>query len=398
MDRNKRRANYIGTQAGSHTMRSLGLTSGGRRKKLFSRIRGVVIPVALLVVAALVVYAALQDTGRKGIGRASRIGATLNQNVTAFGGSVIFYDGTTLHCVAASGGEDWSYRIGSNADFDTSAERIVAWSGSDLFIINQRGRLTYNSSMSDTIQFASVGDRYVAAFVGEPDNGVITVINENGNIVDSITVSNQTLLDIGFFYSATTSSQSPTELMWVLGLDSSGTVISTELQTYQPGKLSTGNSSLGEHIAYKIFDADGTLNVVDTRRISHFNYRALETASPTLIYGYRLEDVRKIGNTTYQMLLPENETAEGYRISNIRLMSSGADRMLHLPNPCMAAALGTKSVYGFSDSVVYVCRYGETEFTGYSMPITVTSVLGMLSDNRVIAASGSDIYVVELPT
>ncbi|MFR2151042.1 MAG: hypothetical protein ACLS7Z_11325 [Christensenellales bacterium] len=100
---------------------------------------------------------------------------------------------------------------------------------------------------------------------------------------------------------STTSNAQPIELMWVLGLNTTGTVISTELQTFQPGKLSTGKSSIGEHIAYSIYDENGTLNVVTTRQILHYSYRALEASSPTLIYGYTVEDVSRSGNTVYQL-------------------------------------------------------------------------------------------------
>ena len=228
--------------------------------------------------------------------------------------------------------------------------------------------------MSDAIQFASAGDEYVAVFVGDSDNGVVSVINSSGQIVDNITVSDQTLLDIGFFMSTTTSSAQQTELMWMLGLNTTGTVISTELQTYQPGKLSTGKSSLGEHIAYSIYDENGSLNIVTTRQILHYNYRALEASSPTLIYGYTVEDVQKSGNTLYQLLIPAQEQSEGISINNIRL------------------------IYGFSANAVYACRFGETTFRAYAMPINVTAVLGMMTDNRAVVASGSEIYVVELPT
>ncbi|MFR5788390.1 MAG: hypothetical protein ACLUHE_15645 [Christensenellales bacterium] len=50
---------------------------------------------------------------------------------------MIFYDGTTLHCVAATGGNEWSYQIGTNADYDANEKRIVAWSGNDLYILNR---------------------------------------------------------------------------------------------------------------------------------------------------------------------------------------------------------------------------------------------------------------------
>ena len=396
MDRKKKRGTVI--TGANHTYRAYGMTAKKKKKKgLPAQLR---VLLAMLLLAGLlfvVVAYALQSGGREDIGRVTRIGATLSQNVTPFGSSVIFYDGTTLHCVAATGGNEWSYQIGTNADYDATDSRIVAWSGNDLYIINNRGRLIYNNKMSDTIQFASAGEGYVAVFVGEQDSGVVTVIDSSGQIVDNISVANQTLLDLGFFKSVTSSSTQETELMWMLGLNTTGTVISMELQTFQPGKLSTGKSSLGEHIAYMVYDVDGVLNVVDTRQITHYNYRVIEQEAATLIYGYTMQDVRRVGQTTYQLLVPAQERSEGTSITSVRLMYGSVDRVLHLPGACIYAALGTRSVYGFSQSAVYVCRYGETAFSSYSLPINITAVLGMISDNRAVVAAGSEIYVVELP-
>ena len=401
MDRNKRRVTYL-TGANS-TFGAYGMNDDkkkkNKKKSPFQKIlRIVILAAALTAILVVAVMYALNGNTREGIGKITRIGATLSQNVSPFGDSVIFYDGTTLHCVAATGGNEWSYQIGTNADYDATEKRIVAWSGNDLYILNSRGRLIYNNKMSDAIQFASAGDEYVAVFVGDSDNGVVSVINSSGQIVDNIPVSNQTLLDIGFFMSTTTSSAQPTELMWMLGLNTTGTVISTELQTYQPGKLSTGKSSLGEHIAYSIYDENGNLSIVTTRQILHYSYRALEASSPTLIYGYTVEDVQQSGKTLYQLLVPAQEQSEGTSINNVRLMYGSVDRVLHLPGTCIAAKLGTKSVYGFSANAVYACRFGETTFRAYAMPINVTAVLGMMTDNRAVVASGSEIYVVELPT
>ena len=82
----------------------------------------------------------------------------------------------------------------------------------------------------------------------------------------------------------------------------------------------------------------------------------------------------------------------------MRLVYGGIDRVIHLPSACIAAKLGTKSVYGFSQNAVYACSFGDTTFRTYALPINVTAVLGMMNDNRAVVASGSEIYVVELPT
>lgn len=395
MDRNKRRVTYM--TGANTTLGTYGESKKKKKKKRSGSLTILALLLALALVIAISVAYALRETGRTDIGRTTRIGATLSQNVSPFGDSVVFYDGTTLHCVSASGGTQWSYQIGTNADYDATQDRIVAWSGNDLYILNSRGRLIYNNKMSDQVQFARAGETFVAVFVGEPDNGVVTVINTDGQIVDNVTISNQTLLDIGFFKATTSSSAQATELMWVLGLDTTGTVISTELQTFQPGRLVTGKSSLGEHIAYMIFDTNGTLNIVTTREIMHYNYRALEESPASLIYGYTVEDVKTQGGVTYQLLIPAQESRSGIHLNNVRLMYGGIDRVLHLPSECLAARLGTRSVYGFSQNAVYACPFGETTFTAYALPVTITAVLGMITDNRVVVASGSEIYVIELP-
>lgn len=399
MDRNKKKhVTYISSMNATLASSKAAKRRKKRSKAVSARLRMAILILLLLGMVAVIVAYAMRSTNRTAVGRVTRIGATLNQNIMPFGDDVIFYDGTTLHCVAGTGGNKWSYQIGTNADYDASGKTITAWSGNDLYILNERGSLIYNNKMSDEIQFASAGDDYVAAFVGDADNGIVSVINKSGQTVDNITIENQTLLDIGFFKAVTSSNAQATELMWILGLNTTGTVISCELQTHQPGKLMMGNSPLGEHLIYKIYDIDGILNIVNTRQIMHYTYRVVEESSPTLIYGYTVEDVKTIGKTTYQLLIPAQEQNAGMKINNVRLIYGNTDRVMHLPSECMAAALGTKCVYGFAPNAVYACRFDETTFSSYALPVQVTAILGMISDNRVIAASGSEIYVIELPT
>ena len=137
MDHNKRRVKYV-TGANS-TLSGYGMNEGKKKKKsgLAQVIRKILAFAALAAIIVLTVSYALSNTGREALGKVTRIGATLSQNVTPFGDSVIFYDGTTLHCMAATGGNEWSYQIGTNADYDATQERIVAWSGNDLYSVCQ---------------------------------------------------------------------------------------------------------------------------------------------------------------------------------------------------------------------------------------------------------------------
>ena len=143
MDRNNRRVKYL--TGANTTFKAYGMNDEKKKKNKKKNtvqgvIRTVILALALIGLLALCVTYALTGSTRESVGRVSRIGATLSQNVSPFGDSVIFYDGTTLHCVAATGGNEWSYQIGTNADYDANEKRIVAWSGNDLYILNRNGR------------------------------------------------------------------------------------------------------------------------------------------------------------------------------------------------------------------------------------------------------------------
>ena len=107
--------------------------------------------------------------------------------------------------------------------------------------------------------------------------------------------------------------------------------------------------------------------------------------------------MRKEGNVTYRLLIPAQEQTGNMSIESVRLMYGQVDRMTHLPGSCLDVRLGKRAVYGFSASALYCCRFGDNTFQSFAMPIQVTAVLGMLTDNRAVVASGSEIYVVELP-
>ena len=63
----------------------------------------------------------------------------------------------------------------------------------------------------------------------------------------------------------------------------------------------------------------------------------------------------------------------------------------------MSAYLGSQSVYAFSNTSLYACRYGDNVFTTYTLPVQITDVLGVLENDTAIVASGAEAYVIALP-
>jgi len=316
------------------------------------------------------------------------------QRIEPIGNDILVYDGAMLHRMAPSGSRRWSFQpaqAGQPVGYHTSGRHIAVWTGNQIFILDANsGKPVFNDRMEAPVQFARAGNNYVAMFVGERDVGSVYVLDNQGRRVDTVEVQNTVLMDIGFF-------SQPREMMWVLGLEVDGTVPTTTLQTFDPGSLVTGSATLGEQLVYRVYFHNGQLRTVDTRRISTYDYRIKEIATPVLIYGWYMQDVRVINRELYQLLVPmPNEDGSMY-FSDLRLIRGDTDRVLHLPASCVGVVLGSKAVYAFAGSRVYTARYGEISFVPTDLSVHVRRVIGITQNDRAIVADDNDVYLIQLP-
>ena len=80
-----------------------------------------------------------------------------HQDVTVFQDGVLYYDGASIHFVNAGGGIEWSYPVGDGASFSVSDDHLDIWAGTQLFIVDAKGKPSYIESMEAPIQFARIG-------------------------------------------------------------------------------------------------------------------------------------------------------------------------------------------------------------------------------------------------
>lgn len=368
------------------------LKKNAARAKTPWQIKAFIVAAVLIIVIGVVW---LVSSMRSSVTRPVLLPAMGNQQVSAYGNEVLYYDGAILYCLTGSGDRRWFFQVGQYAGYHSNGKYVTAWTADQLYILDQNGKVVFNDRMSGIVQFARIGNSKVAAFVGDANEGFIHIFDLEGRVADPqpIKISYTTILDIGFFSSAP-------EMMWVLGLDTSGTVLTTVMQTYDPGKFSTGNSTLGEQLVYRVYYHNSLLRVVDTRQIRSFDYRIKENTAnpPILIYGWYLQDIRQIGRDLVQLLVPVPQMDGSLQATDLRLITGDNSRVLHLPSPCVSALLGEKAVYAFSENALYMCRYGETSFTAYPLTIQVKRVIGITGNDRAIIADLSDAtYLLPLP-
>ena len=327
---------------------------------------------------------------------ASKLPCPYSDTIQPFGENVLYYDGMSIHCMSSTGSVRWSFPIGANADYSCTDEAIVAWVGPTVFILDQNGQSSYNENLNATIQFARVGKQYIAAVVGDEDSPRLIVKDHTGAHMDEETDAyrNLILLDVGFYGNAG-------QYMWTLALDVYGTAANTIFNTFEVGKMNTGEVSLGNAITYDVVYENSLLRVINTRQMRTFNDRGTEdTAASVLVYGwYHLySEVPERGNAM-MLFAPTSQTENMHDLHELRVISGATDKRYSLPDSCVGATLWNKNVFAVSGDTLYRAGQNDSRFTTYELPLDkkVTQLMGTLKNGKAIVACGDEVYVITLP-
>lgn len=352
----------------------------------------------VMVVAVFIGLRTLQNMGKTTEITAVTMPCYAAQDVTPFGDSVLYYDGASIHCLTSTGAVKWSFPVGGGATFAVSEEHMVVWVGSQLFIVDKNGRPSYNENMGAEIQFARVGKSYAAVVIGEDTAPDLIIKDLQGSQVDeeAEAFSGMLLLDVGFY-------GEKGEYMWTLAMDVYGTAINTVMNTFQVGKMNTGEVSLGEALAYKVLFEDSKLRVFTTQQMYTYDYKAVQDAGSTmLVYGWKLIDQYIPSRGSASMLLaPTAQTSAGSSITELRILSGTLDRRYTLPSACVGAAVQGKNLYAFSNEYLYRADIDSQRFYGYALPlpegVRAEGFIGLTSNGRALLTSGDTVYSVGLP-
>ena len=351
-----------------------------------------------IILAAVLIFSGLRYVGGRTAATATQIPCLASQQVTPFGEYVLYYDGVSIHCLTDTGAVRWSFQIGGGADFAVGGRTLAAWVGDQLYLVDYSGRTTYKDTMPAEVQFARVGDKYAAVVVGEDTHPTLLVKDLQGIQVDEETdaFDGMMMLDVGFY-------GDQGQYMWTTVLDVYGTAANTILNTFEVGRMNTGETSLGEAITYRILYENKKLRVISTRQMRSFNYQGIEnTADTMLVYGWHLMDYEIPRNGPAMMLFaPTSQSTSGYQISEMRLLSGDTDRRYTLPSVCAGGTVYKQALYAFSSQYIYRARVNDQRFTATVMPISgreVTDYLGQMENGKVLLACGEEVYVVTLPT
>lgn len=302
-----------------------------------------------------------------------------------------YYDGTLLYALRENGMQKWSYLAGANAGFHAGEGGVATWTGAQITLLDdQTGDTVFSVTMAKPVLSARAGSLYVAVCTGEEDDVTMVVLDHNGKQVDSIEKPNLTVLDYGFFNSG--------NLFWLMTLDTDGTVPTSQLSTYKPGKMETGSIVDSEQVVYKVLFHSTKIRAVGTSYARSYDYTGAEdTSSRLLVYGWYLQDLYGDGENPLMVFVPMDETGGAAAMQDVRLVQGTTDRTIRLPYECFDIFAGSGVVYGFTNDYLVVGTLAGSSSTIYQLPVYAEDVLGITDDFKALIVSGGKVHLVQLP-
>ncbi len=353
--------------------------------------------IVILIVSLVLTFAflfALLIRGTKGgndFGSYKALAVPAGAQVQATGDGFVYYDGSTIARVKASGKTAWTYLIGTNATISAGGTSVAAWSDETITLIDmQSGVSTYSNAQGEPVQSVRVGEKYVAALLGSDADNTVVVLETGGKRVYEADFNQQTVIDYGFF--------SAGNLMWVMALDTTGSVPTCEITTYKPGnRRVVGLISDTEQLMYNVTFQSTNIRCTGVTYLKAYDYTGTEdVAQRKLVYGWTLVSADK-GDDPMTAFVPTGQSDGTGTIKDVRMVRAGLDQTVRMPFPCRAIVARGDNVYGFSkDGHVMVATAGRQKVNAYAMSFEIDDVFGVTDDGAAVVRSGGTVYIISL--
>ena len=322
--------------------------------------------------------------------KAMQLSANLGVEVVSDG--FVYYDGSYIGAVNTEGHTKWTYLIGRNADFDANDSGVAAWTGEFLTLIDgQSGTPSFSGAMETDVLSACIGEKYTAVLLGPEHNSTIVLMEKGGRRVNSITLTNQTVIEYGFFSNGT--------LLWVMSLDTSGTVPSCTVNTYRPGKEMVGSIHDNEQMVYGVVFQSSYFCCAGDTFLKIYDYTGKENkARRRKVYGWYMAALdESVLDDPLMAFVPNAQFDADEGMQDVRLIRANLDQQVRMPYGCQSLIARNDRVYGFSTAgYVSIATQGSQNVIAYALPLTFDKVYGVTADNMAVLGNGNIVYILNL--
>lgn len=314
------------------------------------------------------------------------------QSVETVSDGAIVYDGGSILKLGSDGKTSWSYMLGGGISLNASDAGVAAWNGQSLTLINgATGAADFSGKMDANILSARIGAQYTAVVLEPEHNSTIVLMENGGRRVDEITLSGQTVVDYGFFYTNDS-------LFWVMALDTSGTAPSCTLSIYRPGRRIVGQITDSEQVIYHTMFQSAQICTVGNVFLRSYDYNCREnTDRRKLVYGWVLAGVDDASENPMMAFTLIGQYDGSSEMKDVRMIRGSSDQTVRMPFGCDALIAKNDRVYGFSSSgYIMIAQMGVQKVNAYRIGVSFDQIYGVMSGNVAVVGNGNTLYFVSL--
>lgn len=325
-----------------------------------------------------------------------KLNIPLNSSLKPFGDKILYIYEGMLYCCTDNGTTIWSYDVGDGAQVDCDNNNVVVWRKSNVYVLDAKGHSSYSDNLGQDIIFARINKQYFGVVIGDERKSRLSIYDLKGTQIDeeSTAFRDSLILDFGFF-------GRDGEYMWTLKLETDATAPNSVLNTFEVGKMNTGEVSLGDYFTYSVLFDNGNLNIINTRRMLSYDYRVSKQTRPSLLlYGWKMLDSIVYDDAdAYILFVPLDQKASGNGINELRLVSGKKDRRYTLPVTAVSAFLSDKNLYAVAGNTIYKASINDTGFASFpiNMKNGISKHIATLSNGKAIVSDEQDVYTITLP-
>jgi len=349
----------------------------------------------ILVLSCAIAYGfaslATKLVAPESFGRTKTLQIANLQDLQTTADGFVYYDGSTVSSIDSDGDVRWSYLVGADAGFSATDYGVATWVGKTITLIDGKsGSTTYNGNMAENVLSAHIGNQYTAILTGSETDSTIVLMESGGKQVSQIVLDDVSAIDYGFFSNGS--------LLWVMLLDSNGTVPTCNIQTYRPGKEIVGSIHDNEQLSYAVMFQSSQVCVAGDTYLKTYDYTGMENKNARkLIYGWYLSSADETSSDPLMAFVNDAQLNGESDIRDVRLMRSDLDRVVRLPFGCMSVVTRGNTLYGFSNNGhLMMMDVNESVPRAYQMNLRINTVHGVTENGVAILGYGDTIYLVDL--
>lgn len=322
-----------------------------------------------------------------------------NSGVYPYADGVLCINDRQLVCCDLQGKIQWAVDLPTDNMKATRLDTLTAvWGDINgkgvVEILDEKGTSVSVLNTEGSVVNVALGQNQYAVVTNEYDQPWIRLYNLNKDTpIDSVPFTDEQVLGVGFYGDKLTQ-------LWTLFIDSHGTQPVTKLNTYYPGRSTTGSIELGDEVGYKAILRDKTIYMLGTHTLSSWDHSGSKKSSK-LVYGWYLQDmlVEDTGRVTF-LLAPNGGTQESQQISALWSISSdGTEYKIPLPAGCIRAMLkADRSLVVATANGVYSMAADGTKSRFHPVGFTIENIPAVVPGKAFVAQTQHDSYLLPMPS